>query len=196
MCASGGSTSKPSTIEVTEEMEKEVMTLDDEETFGNFYKTISPSTSQVSAVILTEDDLCQIQSSTPTSVHSSTSTTNDFWITQTDSLFDYSPWWKDQIKYLQNVRTTITAIELLNVFRLTSTVAEHKRAVRPARRNQGSRNPLRALAARNDIRQVYTEQRLNVASVETKRIQVERSKMFYIYLPAQQVMKNTVRLQW
>lgn len=78
MCASGGSTSKPSTIEVTEEMEKEVMTLDDEETFGNFYKTISPSTSQVSAVILTEDDLCQIQSSTPTSVHSSTSTTNDF----------------------------------------------------------------------------------------------------------------------
>lgn len=93
------------------------------------------------------------------------------------------------------MRTTITAIELLNVFRLTSTVAEHKRAVRPARRNQGSRNPLRALAARNDIRQVYTEQRLNVASVETKRIQVERSKMFYIYLPAQQVMKNTVRLQ-
>nr|XP_015832064.2 supervillin isoform X1 [Nothobranchius furzeri] len=58
--------------------------------------------------------------------------------------------------------------------KLTSAVAEHKRAVRPARRNQGSRNPLKALAARNDIRQVYTEQRLNVASVETKRIQVER----------------------
>lgn len=71
MCVSGGGTSKPSTIEVTEEMEKEVMTLDDEETFGNFYKTISPSTSQVPAVILTEDDLCQIQSSTPTSVNSS-----------------------------------------------------------------------------------------------------------------------------
>lgn len=64
----------------------------------------------------------------------------------------------------------------LFVFRLTSSVEEHKRAVRPARRNQGSRNPLRALAARNDIRQVYTEQRLNVASVETKRIQVERSR--------------------
>lgn len=77
MCASGGSTSKPSTIEVTEEMEKEVMTLDDEETFGNFYKTISPSTSQDSAVVLTEDDLCQIQSSTPTSVNSSVSTTSD-----------------------------------------------------------------------------------------------------------------------
>uniref|UniRef100_A0A673BQY4 Supervillin-like n=1 Tax=Sphaeramia orbicularis TaxID=375764 RepID=A0A673BQY4_9TELE len=58
--------------------------------------------------------------------------------------------------------------------KLTSSVAEHKRAVRPTRRNQGSRNPLRALAARNDIRQVYTEQRLNVATVETKRIQVER----------------------
>ncbi|TMS22115.1 Supervillin [Larimichthys crocea] len=53
-------------------------------------------------------------------------------------------------------------------------VAEHKRAVRPTRRNQGSRNPLRALAARNDIRQVYTEQRLNIATVEAKRIQVER----------------------
>lgn len=71
MCASGGSTTKPSTIEVTAEMEKEVMTLDDEETFGNFYKTISPSTLQDSAVILTEDDLSQIQSNTPTSVNSS-----------------------------------------------------------------------------------------------------------------------------
>lgn len=68
-------------------------------------------------------------------------------------------------------------IEFVHVIRLTSAVEEHKRAVRPARRNQGSRNPLRALAARNDIRQVYTEQRLNVATVETKRIQVERSKI-------------------
>ena len=70
----------------------------------------------------------------------------------------------------------------MNILRLTSTVAEHKRAVRPARRNQGSRNPLRALAARNDLRQVYTEQRLNVATVETKRIQVERSKTAQTYL--------------
>uniref|UniRef100_A0A8D3B996 Supervillin d n=1 Tax=Scophthalmus maximus TaxID=52904 RepID=A0A8D3B996_SCOMX len=98
---------KTSTIEVTAETEKEVMTLDDEETFGNFYKSV------------------QIQANTP---------------------------------------------KFVNHFTLT----EHKRAVRPARRNQGSRNPLRALAARNDLRQVYTEQRLNVASVETKRIQVER----------------------
>uniref|UniRef100_A0AAQ5Z792 HP domain-containing protein n=1 Tax=Amphiprion ocellaris TaxID=80972 RepID=A0AAQ5Z792_AMPOC len=113
---SGVSKSKASTIEVTAETEKEVMTLDDDETFGNFYKSISPSTLQDSSVTL----LCNY------------------------------------------------------AIRLTSAVAEHKRAVRPARRNQGSRNPLRALAARNDIRQGYTEQRLNVAKVETKRIQVER----------------------
>ncbi len=75
----------------------------------------------------------------------------------------------------------ISSILCVYVFRLTSAVAEHKRAVRPARRNQGSRNPLRALAARNDIRQVYTEQRLNVASLETKRIQVERSKTALTY---------------
>uniref|UniRef100_A0A3B4XDT4 Supervillin d n=1 Tax=Seriola lalandi dorsalis TaxID=1841481 RepID=A0A3B4XDT4_SERLL len=114
---------RTSTIEVTAETEKEVMTLDDEETFGSFYKSVSPTTLQDSSVVLTEEDLSQIQADTP---------------------------------------------------KLTSAVAEHKRAVRPARRNQGSRNPLRALAARNDLRQVYTEQRLNVATVETKRIQVER----------------------
>lgn len=119
----GVSKSKTSTVEVTAETEKEVMTLDDDETFGNFYRSISPTSLQDSSMVLTEEDLSQIQADTP---------------------------------------------------KLTSAVAEHKRAVRPARRNQGSRNPLRALAARNDIRQVYTEQRLNVASLETKRIQVER----------------------
>lgn len=119
----GVSSSKTLTIEVMAETEKEVMTLDDEETFGNFYKSISPSILQESGVVLTEDDLSQIETHMP---------------------------------------------------KLTSAVAEHKRAVRPNRRNQGSRNPLRTLAARNDIRQGYTEQRLNVASLETKRIQVER----------------------
>ncbi|XP_047232858.1 supervillin isoform X3 [Girardinichthys multiradiatus] len=119
----GASKTKSSTIEVTAEAEKEVMTLDDEETFGNFYKPVSPSTLLESSMVWTEEDLSEIQADTP---------------------------------------------------KLTSAVAEHKRAVRPARRNQGSRNPLRALAARNDLRQGYTEQRLNVASVETKRIQVER----------------------
>nr|XP_020460715.1 supervillin-like [Monopterus albus] len=119
----GGNKSKTSTIEVTAETEKEVMTLDDQETFGSFYKPVSPSTLQDTILVVTEEDLCQIQANAP---------------------------------------------------KLTSAVAEHRRAVRPARRNQGSKNPLRALAARNDIRQVYTEQRLNVATVETKRIQVER----------------------
>ncbi|XP_028285966.1 supervillin-like [Parambassis ranga] len=119
----GMSKAQTSTIEVTAETEKEVMTLDDEETFGNFYTPISPIMLQDTSVVLTEEDFSKIQPDAP---------------------------------------------------KLTSAVAEHKRSVRPTRRNQGSRNPLRALAARNDIRQVYTEQRLNVATVETKRIQVER----------------------
>ncbi|XP_024128826.1 supervillin isoform X3 [Oryzias melastigma] len=38
---------------------------------------------------------------------------------------------------------------------LSSAVAEHRRAVRPSRRTQGSRNPLRALAARQDVRQDF-----------------------------------------
>ncbi|XP_077481961.1 supervillin isoform X2 [Stigmatopora argus] len=117
----GVSKAKTSTIEVTAEAEKEVMTLDDEETFGNFYKSVSPSVFQ--DVVMTEEDLSQILANTP---------------------------------------------------KLTSSVAKHKLAVRPNRRNQGSRNPLRALAARNDLRQAYTEQRLNIAKLETKRIQVER----------------------
>lgn len=62
---SGVSTSKTSTIEVMAETEKEVMTLDDEETFGNFYKSVSPSMLQDSSVILTEEDLSQIQTNTP-----------------------------------------------------------------------------------------------------------------------------------
>lgn len=66
---SGISKSKTSTIEVTAEMEKEVMTLDDEETFGNFYKSVSPSTPLDSSVVVTEEDLSQIQTSTPKLVH-------------------------------------------------------------------------------------------------------------------------------
>lgn len=63
------SKSKTSTIEVTAETEKEVMTLDDEETFGSFYKSVSPSALLDSSVILTEEDLSQIQANTPKSVH-------------------------------------------------------------------------------------------------------------------------------
>lgn len=62
------SSSKTSTIEVMAETEKEVMTLDDEETFGNFYKSISPSVLQESGVVLTEDDLSQIETHMPKSV--------------------------------------------------------------------------------------------------------------------------------
>ncbi|MEQ2157802.1 hypothetical protein GOODEAATRI_005579, partial [Goodea atripinnis] len=47
-----------------------------------------------------------------------------------------------------------------------SAVAEHRRAVRPSRRTQGSRNPLRALAAREDIRQDYMGDRDNNAAEE------------------------------
>ncbi|XP_075853811.1 supervillin isoform X6 [Microcebus murinus] len=58
--------------------------------------------------------------------------------------------------------------------RLASSVAEHRRAVRPKRRVQASRNPLKMLAAREDLLQEYTEQRLNVALVESKRMKVEK----------------------
>ncbi|XP_028351738.1 supervillin isoform X3 [Physeter macrocephalus] len=58
--------------------------------------------------------------------------------------------------------------------KLTSSVAEHKRAVRPKRRVQASKNPLKTLAAREDLLQGYTEQRLNVAFVESKRMKVEK----------------------
>lgn len=74
--------------------------------------------------------------------------------------------------------------------RLTSAVAEHRRSVRPSRRTQGSRNPLRALAAREDIRQDYMGDRANTASDEM--IQAEKSEwelfppfysgLFYSYI--------------
>ncbi|KAA0725355.1 Supervillin [Triplophysa tibetana] len=115
--------SKNSTIEVTEEKEKEVMTLDDDETFGRFYSSLSPTTLSSAFILDEEEDFSIFLSDTP---------------------------------------------------KLTSAVEEHKRSVRPCRRTKSSRNPLRALAARDDLRQTYTEQRLNVASVETKRIQMER----------------------
>ena len=55
-------------------------------------------------------------------------------------------------------------------------MAEHKRAVRPKRRVQASKNPLKMLAAREDLLQEYTEQRLNVAFMESKRMKVEKSE--------------------
>lgn len=57
-----------------------------------------------------------------------------------------------------------------NTHILTSAVAEHRRSVRPSRRTQGSRNPLRALAAREDITQDYMGERGNTE----ERIQAEK----------------------
>ncbi|MCJ8738394.1 hypothetical protein PDJAM_G00035490 [Pangasius djambal] len=118
-----GVSSKPSTIEVTEEKEKEVMTLDDDETFQRFFKSMSPTGLSSNLLLDEEEDFSAVQFDSP---------------------------------------------------KLTTSVAEHRRSVRPSRNTKGSRNPLRALAARDDLRQAYTEQRLNIATVEAKRIQVER----------------------
>lgn len=62
---------------------------------------------------------------------------------------------------------------LLPTYRLTSAMVQHKRLVRPSRNVQASRNPLKMLAAREDIRHEYTEERLNVAQLESKRMKAE-----------------------
>lgn len=61
-----------------------------------------------------------------------------------------------------------------SLLRLTSAMVLHKRSVRPSRNVQSSRNPLKMLAAREDIRHEYTEQRLNVAQLESKRMKAEK----------------------
>uniref|UniRef100_A0A674BQD9 Supervillin n=1 Tax=Salmo trutta TaxID=8032 RepID=A0A674BQD9_SALTR len=58
--------------------------------------------------------------------------------------------------------------------KLTSALAQHKRAVRPSRNVQSSKNPLKMLAAREDIRHEYTEQRLNIGLIESKRMKDEK----------------------
>ncbi|XP_039671171.1 supervillin-like isoform X9 [Perca fluviatilis] len=58
--------------------------------------------------------------------------------------------------------------------KLTSAMVQHKRSVRPSRNVQASRNPVKMLAAREDIRHEYTEQRLNVAQLESKRIKAAK----------------------
>ncbi|XP_019363757.1 PREDICTED: supervillin isoform X4 [Gavialis gangeticus] len=109
-------------LTVTGKSVKEVMKLDDDETFSKFYRHTDLPTSSVPLEL-----------------------DEDF-----DAIFDpYAP-------------------------KLISSVAEHKRAVRPVRRVQASRNPLRMLAAREDILHEYTEQRLNVAFMESKRMKVEK----------------------
>ncbi|KAF6133175.1 supervillin [Phyllostomus discolor] len=109
-------------LSVTGKSVKEVMKLDDDETFAKFYRSMDDTVPR-SPVELEEDF---------------------------DVIFDpYVP-------------------------KLTSSVAEHKRAVRPKRRVQASKNPLKMLAARDDLLQEYTEQRLNVAFMESKRMKVEK----------------------
>ncbi|XP_065098404.1 supervillin a isoform X18 [Paramisgurnus dabryanus] len=58
--------------------------------------------------------------------------------------------------------------------RLTSEMVQHKRAVRPTRNVQSSKNPLKTLAVREDIRHEYTEQRLNIGLLESKRMRQEK----------------------
>nr|XP_055031518.1 supervillin a isoform X18 [Misgurnus anguillicaudatus] len=58
--------------------------------------------------------------------------------------------------------------------RLTSEMEQHKRAVRPTRNVQSSKNPLKTLAVREDIRHEYTEQRLNIGLLESKRMRQEK----------------------
>ncbi|XP_041823634.1 supervillin a isoform X3 [Melanotaenia boesemani] len=58
--------------------------------------------------------------------------------------------------------------------KLTSEMVQHKLAVRPTRNVQSSRNPLKMLAAREDIRHEYTEQRLNIGLLESKRMKAEK----------------------
>ncbi|XP_054846828.1 supervillin isoform X4 [Eublepharis macularius] len=109
-------------LTVTGKSVKEVMKLDDEETFSKFYRCMDYPTSSLPLEL-----------------------NEDF-----DAIFDpEAP-------------------------KLISSVAEHKRAVRPVRRVQASRNPLKMLAAREDILHEYTEQRLNVAFMESKRMKVEK----------------------
>ncbi|XP_052013185.1 supervillin isoform X3 [Apodemus sylvaticus] len=109
-------------LTVTGKSVKEVMKLDDDETFAKFYRSVDHNIPR-SPVELEEDF---------------------------DVIFDpYAP-------------------------KLTSSVAEHKRSVRPKRRVQASKNPLKLLAARDDLLQEYTEQRLNIAFMESKRMKVEK----------------------
>ncbi|KAJ4925479.1 hypothetical protein JOQ06_018209, partial [Pogonophryne albipinna] len=58
--------------------------------------------------------------------------------------------------------------------KLASEMVRHRRAVRPTRNVQSSRNPLKMLAARQDIRHEYTEQRLNIGLLESKRMKTEK----------------------
>ncbi|XP_064820714.1 supervillin-like [Oncorhynchus masou masou] len=118
-------------LEVTSGRGKEVMTPDDRETCGGFYREVLPPT--------------------PSALAAGAGAA-----TGTDPEQDLS------------------ALCQTNTPMLTSEVAQHRRSVRPSRRTQGSRNPLRALAARDDIRQDFMGERVTMATMNTNRTQVEK----------------------
>ncbi|XP_058270254.1 supervillin isoform X3 [Hemibagrus wyckioides] len=62
-----------------------------------------------------------------------------------------------------------------NTHILSSAVTEHRRSVRPSRRTQGSRNPLRALAARNDIMQDFMQAQDDPDAMETNKAEKNHS---------------------
>lgn len=51
-----------------------------------------------------------------------------------------------------------------------------RRSVRVTRRQTASRNPLKALAAREDIKSEYTEVKMGVGERELRRMKVEERK--------------------
>ncbi|XP_036796801.1 supervillin isoform X6 [Oncorhynchus mykiss] len=118
-------------LEVTSGRVKEVMTPDDQETCGGFYREVLPPS--------------------PSALAAGAGAANG-----TDPEQDLS------------------ALCQTNTPMLTSEVAQHRRSVRPSRRTQGSRNPLRALAARDDIRQDFMGESVTVATMNTNRTQVEK----------------------
>eukprot|EP00063_Salmo_salar_P073101 XP_014047936.1 PREDICTED: supervillin-like isoform X1 [Salmo salar] len=117
-------------LEVTSVGVKKVMTPDDQETCGGFYREVSPHSP----------------SALPAGAGAATGT---------------------------DPEQDLSALCQTNTPMLTSEVAQHRRSVRPSRRTQGSRNPLRALAARDDIRQDFMGERVTMATVNTNRTQVE-----------------------
>ncbi|XP_064844563.1 supervillin-like isoform X2 [Oncorhynchus masou masou] len=119
-------------LEVTSVGVKEVMTPDDQETCGGFYREVPPHSP----------------SALPAGAGAATGT---------------------------DPEQDLSALCQTNTPMLTSEVAQHRRSVRPSRRTQGSRNPLRALAARDDIRQDFMGERVTMTTVNTNRTQVEKS---------------------
>lgn len=59
--------------------------------------------------------------------------------------------------------------------RSSERLASHKKMVQGPKRRQAAKNPLKALAARQDLQSEYTEIKTGVAEKELKRIKIEQS---------------------